>query len=108
MKEFDLIRDYFSKLVKNNEPLDNFQAYIQKLIKYCDENNIIIIDDLILDYKNKIYLNLISKISSKDLLPGIYYLIETFRKNGYKIALGSASKNAIPILKKLELLFQTE
>ena len=57
----------------------------------------------LLDYKNKIYLNLISKISSKDLLPGIYYLIETFRKNGYKIALGSASKNAIPILKKLEL-----
>jgi beta-phosphoglucomutase len=57
----------------------------------------------LLDYKNKIYLNLISKISSKDLLPGVYYLIETFRKNGYKIALGSASKNAIPILKKLEL-----
>ena len=57
----------------------------------------------LLDYKNKIYLNLISKISSKDLLPGVYNLIETFRMNGYKIALGSASKNAIPILKKLEL-----
>ena len=57
----------------------------------------------LLDYKNKIYLNLISKISSKDLLPGVYHLIETFGKNGYKIALGSSSKNAIPIVKKLEL-----
>ena len=35
--------DLFSKLVKNNEPLDNFQAYIQKLIKYCDENKIILL-----------------------------------------------------------------
>ncbi len=57
----------------------------------------------LLEKKNNIYLNLISKISANDLLPGVYELIKKFRICGYKIALGSASKNAIPILKKLNL-----
>jgi len=35
--------DLFSKLVKNNEPLNKFQSSIQKLIEYCNKNNIILL-----------------------------------------------------------------
>tara|TARA_B100000767_G_C19742391_1_gene526824 strand:+ start:264 stop:926 length:663 start_codon:yes stop_codon:yes gene_type:complete len=57
-----------------------------------------------LDIKNKFYLNCISKISSDELLPGISKLIRQSKQCGFKIALGSASKNAILILKKVNLI----
>jgi beta-phosphoglucomutase len=57
-----------------------------------------------LDIKNKFYLDCISQISPKELLPGVSKLIEESKQCGFKIALGSASKNAIPILKKVNLI----
>ena len=32
--------DLFSKIIKNNESIDNFQSYIQKLSDYCSSNKI--------------------------------------------------------------------
>jgi len=32
--------DLFSRIVKNNESIDNFQSYIQKLSDYCSSNKI--------------------------------------------------------------------
>lgn len=32
--------DLFSKLIKNNEPVDNFKTYVQKLVDFCNTNNI--------------------------------------------------------------------
>jgi len=32
--------DLFSKLVKNNEPTNNFKTYVQKLVDFCNTNNI--------------------------------------------------------------------
>jgi len=34
--------DLFSKIIKNNEPVDNFKNYIQKLSDYCNSKNYII------------------------------------------------------------------
>jgi beta-phosphoglucomutase len=48
--------------------------------------------------KNELYLDFISTISSDDLLPGVNALLESLKNNGIKIALGSASKNAVPVL----------
>jgi beta-phosphoglucomutase len=51
--------------------------------------------------KNDIYLEAIEQITPRDLLPGaLAFLIDT-RKAGLKLALGSASKNARGVLKKL-------
>lgn len=51
--------------------------------------------------KNDIYLEAIEQITPRDLLPGAFaFLIDT-RKAGLKLALGSASKNARGVLKKL-------
>ena len=35
--------DLFSKIIKNNESIDSFQNYIQKLSDYCNSNKIILL-----------------------------------------------------------------
>ncbi|MGR5501935.1 beta-phosphoglucomutase [Vibrio sp. DNB22_10_4] len=49
--------------------------------------------------KNEIYLSYIEKLSESDLLPGVIETISLFKEQDIKMALGSASKNAIKILK---------
>ena len=53
------------------------------------------------NYKNEIYLEHINKINNQEILPGVESFIADLKKKGYKIALGSASKNAQMILDKL-------
>lgn len=55
------------------------------------------------DSKNKRYVKLLSILTSDELLPGSLECLQTLRKMGVKIALGSASKNAPTILKKLNI-----
>ncbi|MGM0551360.1 MAG: beta-phosphoglucomutase [Bacteroidota bacterium] len=59
--------------------------------------------------KNEWYRELILKITPNDLLPGSVAYITQLRKEGYKIGLGSASKNAQTILQQLQItsLFHT-
>ncbi|ULO09104.1 beta-phosphoglucomutase [Paenibacillus sp. 19GGS1-52] len=55
------------------------------------------------DKKNKLYVEYISTLNESELLPGVKeYLIE-LRAHGVGIALGSASKNAVFILDKLNI-----
>ncbi|WP_224485184.1 beta-phosphoglucomutase [Robertkochia aurantiaca] len=50
--------------------------------------------------KNEDYLSYVDKMTTDDILPGVYDLIADLKAKGYPIALGSASKNAPRILKK--------
>lgn len=58
----------------------------------------------ICDKKNKIYLEYINQLEEKEILPGVRTFLEDARKKGYKIALGSASKNAVKILERLNII----
>lgn len=53
--------------------------------------------------KNDIYLDYINQLKKEEILPGVKEFITGAKKNGYYIALGSASKNAKLILDKLEI-----
>ncbi len=53
--------------------------------------------------KNAWYVEMIDELTREDLLPGAECLLRQLRKDGVKIALGSASKNAARILEKLEI-----
>lgn len=53
--------------------------------------------------KNDIYVAYINKLQQEEILPGVREFIEDARKKGYKIALGSASKNAPLILERLSI-----
>ncbi len=53
--------------------------------------------------KNENYLSYILKMGPEEILPGTKEFLEALKKQGIKIALGSASKNAMTILERLEL-----
>lgn len=54
--------------------------------------------------KNDHYTNLIEDMSPDDILPGIKEFIEDIKVHELQLALGSASKNAIIVLERLQLL----
>lgn len=54
--------------------------------------------------KNEWYVEYISRLHKDEILPGVENLLQSLKQNNIKIALGSASKNSIPILKGIDLL----
>jgi len=60
--------------------------------------------DYLTSEKNEDYLLHVNQMSKKDILPGVSKCIKELKKHGYPIALGSASKNAKSILRRVELL----
>ncbi len=56
--------------------------------------------------KNKMYQRLISNFDKDKILPGMDQLLKFLKKEGLKIALGSASKNGPFLLEKLKLIDQ--
>ena len=53
--------------------------------------------------KNAWYTELTSTLTANDALPGAIDFIERAQEKGIKIGLGSASKNALPVLKQLDI-----
>ncbi|MFK5890350.1 MAG: beta-phosphoglucomutase [Flavobacteriaceae bacterium] len=60
--------------------------------------------EALLIQKNKEYLDYIDTLSKTDILPGVKEVLDYLKLSDKQIALGSASKNAKPILEKLEIL----
>lgn len=53
--------------------------------------------------KNEWFLELVSHISPKDVFPGVVDFLTELKSKKYKIALGSASKNAPLLLEKMQI-----
>lgn len=60
--------------------------------------------ELWLVQKNDEYLSFIEKMDATEVLPGVEKVLEFLKQNQQNIVLGSASKNAKPILEKTNLL----
>lgn len=60
--------------------------------------------DRILNEKNKNYLGYIDKMDESEILPGVLEALKWIKEKNGKIVLGSASKNAKPILEKVGLM----
>lgn len=54
--------------------------------------------------KNDWYISLISNLDESVLLPGVMPLIKALKEEGFALALGSASKNAMPVLESTGLI----
>lgn len=54
--------------------------------------------------KNAVYLEYIDKLTKDEILPGVVDFLLDAKSKGYKIALGSASKNSVFILERLEII----
>lgn len=57
-----------------------------------------------LSEKNEDYLNYIAAMQADEILEGVVPVLEFLRQNNQPVALGSASKNARPILEKVNIL----
>ncbi|MGA0247888.1 MAG: beta-phosphoglucomutase [Schleiferiaceae bacterium] len=57
-----------------------------------------------MDQKNAWYLECIAQMGPQEILPGVAHFLAEARAQGLSIALGSASKNAVPILERIGLL----
>lgn len=55
------------------------------------------------DYKNNIYVGMLKDMSQKDIYPGVMDTLEYLKNKGFKLAIGSSSKNAGYILEKIGL-----
>lgn len=53
--------------------------------------------------KNTLYVSYIEKMTPEEILPGVPEFLQELRKEGIKIALGSASKNSPMILDRIQL-----
>jgi beta-phosphoglucomutase len=53
--------------------------------------------------KNDIYRESLKKLTPSDILPGVLKVLDGLRQRGVKMAIGSSSKNAQPILKAIGL-----
>ncbi len=54
--------------------------------------------------KNEDYLSYIAKMDESEILPDVPKVLNYLKERDFPMALGSASKNAIPILEKVKLL----
>ena len=54
--------------------------------------------------KNDLYLELIKNMNPDEILPGVESFLNDLKEKGIQIALGSASKNAVPILERVNLI----
>ncbi|MDX1314710.1 MAG: beta-phosphoglucomutase [Eudoraea sp.] len=54
--------------------------------------------------KNEDYLSYIAKMDASEILPDVPRVLNFLKENQVPMALGSASKNAVPILEKVNLL----
>jgi beta-phosphoglucomutase len=54
--------------------------------------------------KNEDYLSYLVDMDESEILPGVFQVLKFLKENNQKIALGSASKNARPILEKTGII----
>jgi len=84
------------KGVSRLKSLDLILGWGNIIISQKQKNNLLI-------QKNKNYLQHINSLKKSDILPGIELVLGYLKSKNIAIALGSASKNALPILEKLEI-----
>ena len=53
--------------------------------------------------KNRYYCEMIRKLTPRDIMPGVMEVLAALKRDGVKVAIGSSSKNASLILRRLEL-----
>ncbi len=61
------------------------------------------IKEQLADKKNGWYVEYINQMTKDEILPGVLDFLKLLKENGIKIAIGSASKNTMTILRRIEL-----
>ncbi len=92
--------------LKDNERLKGVSrmASLEIILSLGGRNNLTAEEKLAMaERKNTGYVELISKMEKREILPGVEVFLTELRERGIKIALGSASKNTSVIMDRLGL-----
>ena len=76
---------------------------LQKILGWGDKKVSQVEFEQLMANKNEDYLSQISSMNQEDLLPGVERILNFLSENHIPFALGSASKNARPILQSLKI-----
>lgn len=97
-----IIDEEFNETLKGISRMES----LERILKFGNKENEFTKDEKekMAIEKNNYYVSLIQNVTPKDILPGIENLLKEIRKNNIKIGLASASKNAVMVLKNLELI----
>jgi beta-phosphoglucomutase len=94
------IDEEFNETLKGISRMDSIDRILAK--GGLELSNEIILE--LASQKNEWYLEFVGQMTSENILPGISDLIFQIKSNGFKMALGSASKNAPIILERIGLI----
>lgn len=95
--KFDKLLNEELKGVSRNKSLDRILKHNNTTFSEAKQKDC-------LERKNNYYLQYLKKITQKDYLPGIKNFLQELQASNIKIGLGSASKNALSVLEKLEAI----
>lgn len=89
----------FNEKLKGVSRMDSLELILsQSDQSYSKEDKVRLATD-----KNDDYKKLIEQITPDDLLPGVKDVLEYLKRNGFKIGMASASKNAFKVVEKLQI-----
>ncbi len=88
-----------NELLKGVSRMDSLEIILEMGRVIMDDNE----KERCCTEKNELYLSYINKVQEDEILPGVKEFLRDARERGYKIALGSASKNSTLILERLNL-----
>lgn len=86
------------KGISRMESLERILIFGQKQQDFTEEEKVKLATE-----KNNYYRKLLLQLTPDHLLPGIHDLLITIKKEGYKLGLASASKNAPTVLRALKI-----
>jgi len=79
--------------------MESLEIILEKSSKTCSDAE----KEEMTERKNAIYRDLLKQLSSADILPGVLAVLKGLRRRRVKLAIGSSSKNAGPILQAIGL-----
>lgn len=94
---------YFDEKINNRlrgvSRMESLEIVLERASReYSDEEKLALATD-----KNEIYKELLKNLTPEDILPGVKTTLSELRARGYKLAIGSSSKNTPAILKYIGL-----
>lgn len=77
--------------------MESLESILERAEKAYDEKE----KQALAEYKNEIYKKSLTTLTQADRLPQVTETLAALREMGYKLAIGSSSKNAKPILERI-------
>lgn len=94
----------FDKVINNQLRGVSRMASLEIILKNSKRNYSNEEKEEMANYKNEVYKKFLVKMTPNDLSSDVLYTLKTLKERGFKIAIGSSSKNTKTILKQLGII----